>query len=200
MRLWGNDMASQDYGRVEAHEPDCTCGCHDLEHDHSHDQVSAKGHGHEHHHAHGCGQGHHHDHAHDHGHDKELDIACAHVQLEAHTHEQASTVSATFTVREGAALPFTTILGMMSAIAPRVEGEGGVIGHIKAFGKTESAFAHASITSAEFPPSCGGDTSLSIRSADEAQIAVIALLIGLDELAKIVEESIVNAGEAGAER
>lgn len=161
---------THDHDHDHEHGPDCDCGCHD--HDHHHD------HGHDHHH--------------DHGYTEAFELPIAQVSLEAHVHEQASTVSASFAVKEGQLLPFGTLVDAMGVIAEQVEAAGGIVGHIKAFGKTSDSFAHASVTAAGFDPTYEGDPSLAIGVGDDAQLVAIALFIDQDHLISIVKGMIQN--------
>ena len=90
----------------EEHGPDCTCGCHDHEH-HEH-------HEHDHH-----GHDHHHHHHHDHGDARErtVELAWGEAALESHTHDQASTVSATIHAQASAGKTFEALVDAMQAIA-----------------------------------------------------------------------------------
>lgn len=158
----------------EEHGPDCTCGCHDHEHGH--------GHGHRHEHAHGHDHGH--AHAHDHGPtvSDSFETEAARIALEAHTHEQAATVSLDIHPKAGKTVAFPDLVAAMQSIATDAEAAGGIIGHIKAYARDEQSFAHASVTAADLPPTCEGNAQASFGEGAHIQLVSIVLLIPQDEL------------------
>ena len=101
------------------HGPDCTCGCHDHEHAHEHE--------------------------HHHEHEAVVELPWARVELEAHTHEQAATVSMNIHPKEESPVAFADLVNIMQEIARSSEQSGGIVGHIKAFAKRDNAFARVSV-------------------------------------------------------
>ena len=148
------------------HGPDCTCGCHDHDRDREH--------------------GHHH------GHTENAELAWARVELEAHTHEQAATVSMGIHPKEGSPVVFSNLVDAMREIAQAAERAGGIVGHIKAFAKWDGSFARASVTAADLPPTCEGDLSLALGTATEVQLVAIILLIDETDLLSLCEESLLH--------
>lgn len=192
--------------RMHEHEHDCTCGCHDHERDHEHDHGHAHGHEHDHDHDHDhgpdctCGchdhdhdHGHEHSHEHAHEHTEAIELAWARVELEAHTHEQAATVSMDIYPSSGSTLSFSELVSAMQAIARAAEQAGGIVGHIKAFAKQDDAFARASVTAADLPPTCDGDQSLEFGSSAEIQVVAIVLLIDQTALLTICKDVLLHA-------
>ena len=116
----------------------------------------------------------------------------ANVEIEAHVHEQAATVSATFMVNEGRALPFGVLIDAMQSIAEKAETAGAIVGHIKAFGRSGDAFAHGSVTAAGFAPTCEGDVSADFTDGSDVQLVAIVMLIELDELVEIMRSCIAE--------
>ena len=139
-------------------------------------------HEHEHHHEH--------EHEHHHGHEEATERAWAHVKLEAHTHEQAATVSMDIHPKSESCIVFANLVDIMQEIARASEQAGGIVGHIKAFAKRDGAFAHASVTAADLPSTCDGDQSLALDSATEVQLVAIALLIDQDDLLAICKQAL----------
>jgi len=148
------------------HGPDCTCGCHDHEHAHEH--------------------GHHHEH------EEVVELSWAHVELEAHTHEQAATVSMNIHPKEGSPVAFADLVNTMQEIARASEQSGGIVGHIKAFAKRGDAFARASVTAADLPPTCDGDQSLALNASAEIQLAAIVLLVDQADLLAICKQALAR--------
>ena len=140
------------------HGPDCTCGCHDHDHDHAHE------------------------HGHHHEHEEVVELSWARVELEAHTHEQAATVSMNIHPKEESPITFADLVNIMQEIACASEREGGIVGHIKAFAKRGEAFARASVTAADVPPTCDGDQSLELDTSAEIQLAALVLLVDQADL------------------
>lgn len=171
-------------GIHDEHGPDCTCGCNERHH-HAH---ASRGHGqaHDHEHAHDHGHDHHdHDHAHAHSVSDRFETDAALVSLEAHTHEQAATVSLDIHPKAGQAVAFSSLVETMQAIAADAEAAGGVVGHIKAYARDGAAFAHASVTAADLPPVCEGDVQASFGEGATIQLVSIVLLVGQDDLAAL---------------
>lgn len=140
---------------------------------------------HDHEHVHG------HDHDHDHGHEHQATIfetAWGVAQLEAHTHEQAATVSITVHTNAGDTLAFSDIVSLMQQLAEKAEAEGGIIGHIKAFARQGDSFVHASVTAADIAPALEGDTVQCFGEDADIQIVAIVLLVDQDLLVRICEE------------
>ena len=164
---------------------------HEHEHAHGHEHGHAHGHEHAHGHRHEHGHAHGHEHAHEHVHEETIVLAWAHVELEAHTHEQAATVSAGIHPNETSSTSFSDLVNCMQAIASSIEQAGGIVGHIKAFAKQEDAFARGSVTAANLPPSCDGDLALRLAPATEIQLVAIALLIDQATLISICKEALV---------
>ena len=150
------------------HGPDCTCGCHDHDHDHAHDHV------------------------HHHEHEEVVELSWAHVELEAHTHEQAATVSMNIHPKEGSPVAFVDLVNTMQEIARASEQSGGIVGHIKAFAKRGDAFARASVTAADLPPTCDGDQSLALDASAEIQLAAIVLLVDQADLLAICKQALAR--------
>ena len=167
----------------EEHGPDCTCGCHDHEHHEHHEHHNHDHHGHDHEHDHT-----HHHHRHDHGDARErtVELAWGEAALESHTHEQASTVSATIHAQASAGKTFETLVDALQAIAQQVEAAGGIVGHIKAYARAGESFVHASSTDAQHEPACEGDACTALTPDVQCQLVAIALLIDLDQLEEIV--------------
>lgn len=189
-----NGAGEQGIEGEQEHGPDCDCGCHGHgdghDHDHDHGHAHAHDHGHDHAHAHG------HDHGHNHGQSELMDIPAARIKLEAHVHEQASTVSATFEIREGCTVPFASLVDAMNAIAERVEDEGAIVGHIKAFAKVGGTFAHASVTAAGIAPTCEGDVTTAFGPDGDVQLVAIVMLMELNDLIGIVRSALFSIGSA----
>ncbi len=169
----------------EDHGPGCTCGCHDHDHEHAH-QHHEHGHAHEHAHEHGGGHDHHHHHDHERTHEREIEIGWGTATLESHVHDQASTVSATIHAQSGSGVTFETLVEALQGVAQQVESAGAIVGHIKAYARMGDSFAHASATDAQHAPACEGDVGMLLSSDTQCQLVAIALLIGLDELERIV--------------
>lgn len=148
-------------------------------------------HGHGHH-----GHDHHdHDHDHDHAHDhfeETLEAPWGSVQIEAHTHEQAATVSMVLRPSADALVPFSLIVSSMQRIAEDVEAAGGIVGHVKAFAREGSSFAHASVTAAYLEPALEGGASLGYGTQADIQLVAIALLISQDELVRVCEDALLE--------
>ena len=155
---------NHDHEHGHDHGPDCACGCHDHDHDH--------------------------DHHHEHAELRSIDFANFSAQFESHVHDQASTVSVTVEVSEGAALAFTAIIDVLCEIARNVESEGGVVGHIKAFAREGDAFAHASVTAADLPPEQEGDCARAFTHGASIQFVAIALLVDLHDLEQFVQRAL----------
>ncbi len=151
-------------------------------HDHEHE------HGHQHDHEHG----HHHDHDghHHHGHEETVRVDHANVLLEAHTHEQTATVSMTFEPDPDATLVFGDLVSLMQKIAEAIESAGGIVGHIKAYGKQEGDFVHASVTAAGLEPTYEGNLDMDLGNEATVQLAAIALLIDQDRLLDICKNAL----------
>ena len=156
------------------HDPDCTCGCHDHDHEHEHE--------HEHMHAH--------EHEHHHTHTESIELTWANVGFEAHTHDQAATVSMNVYPKDGCAFAFSNLVDIMQAIAQAAESAGGFVGHIKGFARRGDEFAHASVTAADLPPTFEGDQTLSLDTATEIQLVAIVLLISEDDLLAICKNAL----------
>lgn len=149
------------------HGPDCTCGCHDHGHEHGHD--------------------HEHDH---HEHVETLDLAWARIELEAHTHEQAATVSMDIHPTGCSQIDFTDLVAIMQDIASASERKGGIVGHVKAFAKQGGAFARASVTAGDLAPTCDGDQSGAFGESAEVQLVAIVLLIDQADLLAICKQAL----------
>ena len=157
------------HSHAHDHGPDCTCGCHDHGHVHAHD----------------------HDHGHEHS--EAIELAWARVELEAHTHEEAATVSMDIYPNSGSILAFCELVDAMQAIARAAELAGGIVGHIKAFAKQDDVFARASVTAADLPPTCDGDQSLALGNTAEIQVVAIVLLIDQAALLAISKDALLQA-------
>lgn len=146
---------------------------------------------HEHEYGHELGHEHVHEHHHEHeqGHTEVLELAFAQVELEAHTHEQAATVSLHIHPREQA-LSFARTVELMQEFARSVEDAGGIVGHIKAFAKQGDTFTHASVTAADLAPTCEGDPQLELGMEADVRLAAIVLLISQDDLLAITKDAI----------
>ncbi|MBQ9003239.1 MAG: hypothetical protein IJ087_15425 [Eggerthellaceae bacterium] len=148
----------------EEHGPDCTCGCHDHDHEHRHD--------------------------HDHATHDAFETDAASISLEAHTHEQAATVSLDIHPKTGNAIAFSSLVDSMKTIADEAETAGGVVGHIKAYARDGVSFAHASVTAPDLPPVCEGNVQASFGADATIQLVSIVLLVDLDDLAAICRKAI----------
>ena len=139
------------------------------------------------------GEAHHHEHHHEHApaHKETFAIDGAQVALEAHTHEQAATVSLGIKPTEGARFRFKQLIGAMAAIAAEAESEGGIVGHIKAFAREGDAFAHASVTASDLPPESEGDVDAAFGPDAAIQLVAIVLLIDHHSLVDICKASFV---------
>lgn len=144
------------------HGPDCQCGCHDHEHEHAHE------------------------HEHEHGLTESLELTLASCDIEAHSHEQASTVSVALQVKEGQELAFGKLVDVMVAVAERVESAGGIVGHIKASCNTGDDFARASVTAAGLAPQVEGAGVVATHGSD-VKLVFIAMLVGLEDLLEIAK-------------
>ena len=98
-------------------------------------------------------------HAHHHGqsHRESFAVPCGEAFLEAHTHDQAATVSMAICPDEGKGMAFADLAAALEGIACRVEEVGGIIGHIKAFAREDAFFARASVTQAGMGVDVYGD-------------------------------------------
>ena len=153
-----------------------------CEHEHEHAHEPARGQGHDHAH-------HHHDH-----HEETLEISWGSVRLEAHTHEQAATVSMVLCPAAGKAVVFGDVVQLMRQVADRAEAAGGIVGHVKALARQGDAFAHASVTAAYLEPAVEGDASLKYGEQADIQLVAIVLLVSQDKLVRICKETLVWLG------
>ena len=153
------------------HGHDCACGCRGHEHGHAS--------GHDHHD--------HHDHDHEHAdvRKRSVSLGWADVDLESHVHDQASTVSATIHARSDSGRSFGDIVEALQVVAQKVEEQGAIVGHIKAYARTADSFSHASTTDAQRMPSSEGDLQMALGPDVQCQLVVIALLVDLDVLEQI---------------
>ena len=110
--------------------------------------------------------------------------------LESHVHDQAATVSATIHANPDAGKAFQALVDALRDIACKVEAAGGIVGHIKAYARTEDSFAHASVTDAQHAPACEGDLQLPLGLDVQCQLVAIALLIDLEQLERIVTDTV----------
>lgn len=155
-------------------------------------------------HTHGCGHNnsihehehehaHHHEHEHVHHHDQvkrdSFELAQASIALEAHTHEQAATVSLRIRPKSGETVPFEIIVDAVRTIAANAEAAGGIIGHVKAFAREGDAFARVSATAADLPLDCKGALDVRFGKSANIQLVAIVLLIDLDQLASICKSA-----------
>lgn len=152
-----------------------SCG-HEHEHEHAHEPVRGQGHDH-----------HHHDH-----HEETVETPWGTVRLEAHTHEQAATVSMALCPAAGKAMAFGSVVELMRQVAERAEAAGGIVGHVKAFARQGDAFAHASVTAAYLEPAVEGDASLGYGERADIQLVAIVLLVSQDELVSICREALIE--------
>ncbi len=155
-------------------------GGNDCKHEHGH------GHDHDHEHSHG--------HHHRHGHVESVELSWASVDMEASSHEQASTVSVAIRPKPESEAAFSGLVDAMRSIARAVEDAGGIVGHIKAFAKRGDVFARASVTAADLPPVCDGDQSLSLDPSADIQFVAIALLVDEERLAAICKDVLADGG------
>ena len=135
----------------------------------------------------------HHDHNHYHHHHSHADTierAWACVDFEAHTHEQAATVSMSVHPNAGCERTFSNVVEIMQIIACAAEEAGGIVGHIKAFAKQDETTAHASVTAADLSPTCEGDQSLALDGTTDIQLVAIVLLIGEEDLLAICKDAL----------
>ena len=138
-------------------------------------------------------EAHHHDHDHDHEHHhehapaqkEEFAIEGAQMLLEAHTHEQAATVSLDVKPAEGAPLAFKRLIDLMVSIAGEAEAHGGIVGHIKAFAREGDTFAHASVTASDLPVESEGAVEAVFGHDATIQLVAIVLLIDKQALVDI---------------
>lgn len=114
-----------------------------------------------------------------------FDTDAATVSLEAHTHEQAATVSLDIVPKAGSAISFESLVAAMQAIAVGAEEAGGIVGHLKAYARQDDAFAHASVTAPNLPPTCEGDITTRFGEAATIQLVSIVMLIDQDALASL---------------
>lgn len=180
---------SHEHEHEHEHDADCTCGCHEgQEHTHEHHDHD-HGHGHHHHdHDHDHEHGHHHHHSHA----ETLQLENAVVELEAHTHEQAATVSMRIHPADGTTIAFADIIAMLQRIARAAEDVGGIVGHIKGFAKQGDAFAHASVTAADLAPTTEGDPALAFDATADIQLAAIVLLVSQADLLALCKEALAT--------
>ena len=143
---------------------------HDHEHEHEH-----HGHGHDHEH-----------HGHSHSHETTLQLSYATVDLAAHMHDQAATVSATIKLDEGATMQFSQLASAMQTIADRSEEASGIVGHIKGYAGVGESFVHASCTDAAQGVTTQGDSSLALDADSTIQLVAIVMLLDLHDLQSIV--------------
>lgn len=155
------------------HGSDCRCGCHIHDGHNKHDPS------HE-----------HYDHNHGSAVKYNFEINEAYVSLEAHTHEQAATVTLDIRPKKGRALAFADIVDVMVSIAVRAEAAGGVVGHIKAYARDGSAFAHASVTASDLAPVCEGDANALYGEGSLIQLVLIVLLLRQEDLTSICRAQI----------
>ena len=188
---------SHEHEHEHEHDADCTCGCHEgQEHTHEHHDHD-HGHGHHHHdhdhdHEHGHDHDHEHGHHHHHSHAETLQLENAVVELEAHTHEQAATVSMRIHPADGTTIAFADIIAMLQRIARAAEDVGGIVGHIKGFAKQGDAFAHASVTAADLAPTTEGDPALAFDATADIQLAAIVLLVSQADLLALCKEALAT--------
>ena len=137
----------------------------------------------------------HHDHHHDHApsHKEACAIGGAQVSLEAHTHEQAATVSLDIRPAAGSGFAFQKLVSAMRALASEAEALGGIVGHIKAFAREGDAFAHASVTAADLPPESEGDIGAAFGSNATIQLVAIVLLVDQDALVEVCKTTLQQA-------
>ena len=134
-----------------------------------------------------------HSHIHHHDHRQEtLSISWGMARLEAHTHEQAATVSVDLHPSEGKALPFGDVVAIMRRIAEEAEASGGVVGRVKAFARQGGAFAHASVTASYLEPTVEGDTALGYGPSSTIQLVAIGLLVDQEALLDICKGALLN--------
>lgn len=133
---------------------------------------------------------HEHAHAHHHTHSETIDLEWADIQFEAHTHEQAATVSMAIHPKAGCTATFSSLVDIMQNIARAAEASGGVVGHIKAFSKQGDAFAHASVTAADLAPTCEGDQSRALEGDADIQLVAIVLLLSEKDLLAICKDAL----------
>jgi hypothetical protein len=157
-------------------------------------------HEHEHGHAHGHsyeqeqefehGHSHDHHHEHHHSHRETIELEWGQVELEAHVHDQATTVSMNMRPQGDCTIAFTDLVSTMQSIAKTSEEAGGIVGHIKAFARQDDRFVHASVTSADLAPTIDGDSSLSFGAEATIQLVAIVLLIDQADLLALCKESL----------
>ena len=169
MRLRVNDM-THDY------EHD-----HEREHEHDHERAN---------HAHG--HSHEHDHEQHHGYRETVETNWGRIEMEAHVHDDAATVSMDAHPKEGCAVTISSLVDSMQRIAQAAEGTGGIVGHIKCFAQQGAESAHASVTAADLAPTVEGDDSLSFGSMSTIQLVAIILLISQDDLLAICKDAIAS--------
>lgn len=149
-----------------------------MEHQHKH------GHEHDHNHQHG------HHHEHHHSHEETVALSWADMKLEAHTHEQAATVSMDIRPNAECTKTFPDLVAVMQGIAQDVENAGGIVGHIKAFAKQGDSSVHASVTAADLAPTIDGDQSCALAPSTDVQLVAIALLVTEDDLLAICKDAL----------
>ena len=149
-----------------------------CEHEREHAHESVRGYGHNHAH-------HHHDH-----HEEALEAPWGTAWLDAHTHEQAATVSMALCPAAGKAIVFGDVVEFMRQVADKAEAVGGIVGHVKAFARQGDAFANASVTAAYLEPAVEGDASLEYGAEADIRLVAIVLLVSQDELLRICKEAL----------
>ena len=130
-------------------------------------------------------------HTHNHGqsHRESFAVPCGEAFLEAHTHDQATTVSVAICPGEGETMAFADLAAVLEGIACRVEEAGGIVGHIKAFAREDDYFARASVTQAGVEANCDGDIGRSFGPDADIQLVAIALFLGQEELLAICRQA-----------
>lgn len=134
---------------------------------------------------HGHGHDHEHGHEHNHNYRESFAVASGEAFLEAHTHDQAATVSLAICPDEGASISFGNLADTLCDIAAEIEAAGGIVGHIKAFASQDGAFAHASVTEANRKPDLEGDVAVPFGPDADIQLVAIALLLDEQTLISI---------------
>ena len=133
----------------------------------------------------------HHDHEHRHDHLETAEFEWGLVELEAHVHDQAATVSMNVQPQGERSITFSDLVGAMCSIARAAESAGGVVGHIKAFARQGGESARASVTAPELAPTVEGDPALLLGTGATIQLVAIVLLIGKEDLLAICKGALI---------
>ena len=137
-------------------------------------------------------RGNEHKHEHEHNHVEVIEQEWGTIELEAHTHEQAATVSMSIHPKDRCSMAFSDLVNVMQSIAQIAESSGGIVGHIKGFARQDDKYVHVSVTTADLEPTVEGDSSFSFGAAATIQLVAIVLLVDQADLLDICKEALAQ--------